>query len=109
VTYRMGPHTTSDDPRATATRKRWSAGVPVIRCCDSRRTCAASGVRRRVRRRGRRGRRGLRSRDARRRPHREDPARDRGARRCLRRTALGLARQRERFAAYLDGFADEEA
>ena len=111
VTYRMGPHTTSDDPTRYRDKdevERWRRRDPI----DPRRGAAA---------RTRRVRRGVRARRRRRRrPLGRGGARGMpvGAHHASRSSVFdhvydephsGLDEQRAQFAAYLDGFADAAA
>ncbi|GAA1653339.1 pyruvate dehydrogenase (acetyl-transferring) E1 component subunit alpha [Microbacterium flavum] len=110
VTYRMGPHTTSDDPtryRDKEEVERWRARDPLLRleahlrrigayddAFDAEVTASADRV-------------AASMRDA------VLTARTRPAIEVLddvyAEPHSGISRQRERFASYLDGFADEEA
>ena len=108
VTYRMGPHTTSDDPTRyvdPSTRSQWAAKDPIARVagcptapgCDSdgeRAVAAEADARRRRCGRAAHGAHG---------PRAAEPLRGR-----LRRADTGLERQRSQYAAYLAMF-DEEA
>ena len=111
VTYRMGPHTTSDDPTRYRDKdevERWRRRDPI----DPRRGAAARagrvrrGVRARRRRRGRPLGRGC----ALGMPvGAHQASRSRSSTTCTTSRTSGLDVQRAHFAAYLDGFADAAA